>query len=593
MAAKSFDSMVQDLVYNVDVGGGYRIIKTVLYILLVLTLMLLYTASQFDSFTEPEAMEYAQLGRNLARDGKLVTQVVRPGTMSYLMHHTSEEDPRITDHPDIIHPPLYPALLATVFKLTGSSFETELKSVTQAPEQWIVVPLGHLFTLLTGVLVWLIGRRLFDNRVGLLAMTLFYLSDSVWRTSISGLDLSLATFLATAAFYFALVTVDRRRQSQEEEGSPSSSLVPFVASIVLCILAFLTRYAAVVIVPAVALFYALQIRPNGWKWGAAVAMAFILGIAPWMIRNQVVSGGLFGYAPTTVLEDTRLFPDDQLDRTFEVEGGFAGLKSTVRALQIKWLKNIHTFYNNDLRSLGEGLLICFFLVTFFYRFARAHTRWFRWCLALAIVLLLGFAGFFGPGTIRGLHLFLPFVLVYGTAFFFILLDRLQFTYPIQRIAVTTLFVLLAVAPLVVTLMPPRKGFPYPPYLAPYQGYICSLLETNEVMCTDMPWATAWYGDRTSILLPRNVEDFYLINDEHQTVDAFYFTLLTRDRPFASALLSGSESSWFPLQLGQLPPGFPPMEGMPMADKDQLFLARSKVLKRAGEMQDTNATEDAE
>ena len=94
MAPKSFESVVQDLVYNVDVGGGFRIIKMALYVLLVLTVMLLYTASQFDSFTEPEAMEYAQLGRNLATEGKLVTQVVRPGTMAYLMEHSSDEDPQ-------------------------------------------------------------------------------------------------------------------------------------------------------------------------------------------------------------------------------------------------------------------------------------------------------------------------------------------------------------------------------------------------------------------------------------------------------------------------------------------------------------------
>ena len=584
MAARSFESLVQDLVYNVDVGGGFRIIKSVLYVLITLSIMLLYTASQFDSFTEPEAMEYAQLGRNLAQEGKLVTQVVRPGTMAYLVKHTSEADPRIQDHPDILHPPLYPTLLALVFKLSGMSFETDLASITHAPEQWIVLPLGHLFTLLTGLLIWLAGRRLFDNRVGLLGMTLFYLSDSVWRTSISGLALPMATFLVTAAFYLALVAAGRGDAEGEEEAAPTRKavLVPLAGSIVLCVLAFLTTYAALVILPAIALYFALQVKSGGWKWSAAVLLAFLLGIAPWMIRNKAVSGGFFGYAPTTILNDSRLYPNDQLDRTFAPEAQGQGIKATVRSLQIKWLRNIRTFYNNDLRTLGEGLVICFFLVTFFYRFARSQVRWFRWCLALAMLLLLGFAAFFGADTMRALHMFLPFVLIYGTAFFYILLDRMQFTYQIQRVAVTTVFALLVAAPLVVTLMPPKKGFPYPPYLAPYCGYACVLLEEEEVICTDMPWATAWYGNRTSILLPRDVDTFFVINDDHATVDALYFTLLTRDRPFVSDLLVGSEASWFPLQMGQLPEGFPRMEGMPIAEKDQLLLARPEVLKRGAE-----------
>ena len=47
MAAKPFESKIQNLVYNVDVGVGFQVIKGGLYILFVLVVMLLYTAGQF------------------------------------------------------------------------------------------------------------------------------------------------------------------------------------------------------------------------------------------------------------------------------------------------------------------------------------------------------------------------------------------------------------------------------------------------------------------------------------------------------------------------------------------------------------------
>jgi hypothetical protein len=56
----------------------------------------------------------------------------------------------------------------------------------------VIVPFSHLCTILTGILVFLLARRLFDQRVALLSITLFFLSDAVWGMSISGLGIPLA-----------------------------------------------------------------------------------------------------------------------------------------------------------------------------------------------------------------------------------------------------------------------------------------------------------------------------------------------------------------------------------------------------------------
>ena len=85
MATKHFGSSVQDLVYNIDVGVGLRLVQFGLYSLFVVIIILIYTATQFRAFDEPEAMEYAQLARNMSRSEGMTTQVVRPSTIRFLI----------------------------------------------------------------------------------------------------------------------------------------------------------------------------------------------------------------------------------------------------------------------------------------------------------------------------------------------------------------------------------------------------------------------------------------------------------------------------------------------------------------------------
>ena len=60
---KLFDSSLQDVVYNsIDVGAGLKIMRIGLYALLLLIVVLIYTATQFWGLTEKEAMDLAQRG---------------------------------------------------------------------------------------------------------------------------------------------------------------------------------------------------------------------------------------------------------------------------------------------------------------------------------------------------------------------------------------------------------------------------------------------------------------------------------------------------------------------------------------------------
>ncbi len=573
--AKPFETKIQDLVYNVDVGIGLRLIKAGLYCLGVLILMLLYTATQFHGLKEAEAMDYGQLGRNLATKHQFVTQCVRPLTMWGLIEKSSKHSPMVNGHPDTLHAPLWPLVLAAGFKATRVSFSGDNAGGVFPPEQWVVIPLSHLFTLLTGIMVLLIGKRLFDKRVGLLSMTVFFLSDTVWSTSISGLGISLAMFLVTAAVYAALVAVARA----QEDLPTRKWLVPMGVALVFCILAFLTRYATAVIVPGIALYIGLSLKKRGWTRALIFIAVFLVGLSPWLARNKIVSGGLLGMAPYTALIGTDSFPEDALERSLspQITAG-----AVAKELQHKLVTHLSRYYGQDLRTIGDGLLVCLFITAFFYRFVRTPVHLLRWCMALSALLLLFVAGVFGDVTARLFVVFWPLVIIYGFAFFFILLERLQLRVRLFNLAITTLFVVLAALPLILTMMPPRVGFPYPPYYHLITRNVSSLLEPVEIMCTDMPWATAWYGNRTSLLLPSSMDEFYEINDYTKQIDGIYFTQLTLNKPWVKTLLMGRDRSWFPLFESRIPADFPLPHGMtiPSGTMDQLFLTDSMERLRA-------------
>lgn len=564
MAARPFESKIQDIVYNVDVGIGLRLIKLGLYLLFLLSIMVIYTATQFRGLKDAEAMDYAQIGRNLMTHGKFVTQCIRPASMWYLIEHSTKQDPMIRQHPDILHPPLYPAFLAVGFKMFESSFSTERAARTFPPEQWVVVPFGHLCTILTGLLVFLIARRLFDGRVAMLSITLFFLSDTVWSMSISGLGIPLATLLGTSAFYAALLASGQHQEGQ----SLLRWLIPTILAGALCALAFLTRYGAVALVPAIALLLGWSLRRNALQVVLIFLAVFVLCVTPWLMRNQAVSGGLLGLAPYTALNG----PDPVLDNGFErtlAQNLRAG--AIFVALQAKVMNGVAEIYSGSLRTLGDGLLACFFLTTFFYSFAREQVRRLRWCIAVGMLGTIVLGSIFGHATVRLLHLYWPFALLYAVGFFYILLDRMQLRIPLLRMGVTAAFLALSALPLVLTLLPPRAGVPYPPYFPPYISHVCRMLNEDELLCTDMPWATAWYGNRNSLLLPSTIDEFYEINDYTKRINGIYFTTITRDREYVRTLLTGSYRTWFPILEGRIPSDFPLTQGFPLNNFDQLFL----------------------
>ena len=123
-------------------------------------------------------------------------------------------------------------------------------------------------------------------------------------------------------------------------------------------------------------------------------------------------------------------------------------------------------------------------------------------------------GIEGQVSLNQLHvLFLPVMVFYGLNFLLSLWDRLGFEQPLVRTGFVLAVFAAVVAPLLLALSGRNLRFNWPPYLPLLVQKLGDWVGPEEALASDIPWATAWYAGRRSLLLPKTVEQFELINAE--------------------------------------------------------------------------------
>ena len=114
----------------------------------------------------PEAMDCAQLGRNIAQGRGFTTGFIRPTSLFFA--------DRLSDHPDLYHPPLYPFLLSLAFRIGGASDK-------------VVFLFSLILFWITGLLIVLLARKIFNPLTALLVAVIYFtnaaLLDSVYNGS--------------------------------------------------------------------------------------------------------------------------------------------------------------------------------------------------------------------------------------------------------------------------------------------------------------------------------------------------------------------------------------------------------------------------
>jgi len=548
-------------------NSAYNLIKTSLVCMVIVVLVCTYAARRFSGLVNPEAMEYAQIARNLSQGKGFTTSLVRPVTHWYLARSGTNSG-IVLQQPDVLHGPVYPAVLAAGFMLARPSFEAAPGNRLFAPETWVIVPVGILLTLATGLLILNLGSTLFSRRIGLVAMLIYLSCGTVLAGGISGGPLPLVTFLLTAAFYAIMVAVIRQRGGH----SGRSWHLPLLLSAIFCGLAFLTRYATLAVVPVFILFLGFALRRRRVPALAMWLSVFLLLIAPWIVRNIKVSGEPCGLAPYTALSESHAFPADTFERDRNPDVDFSLL---LRVADTKLRRNFGQLYDTDFRLLGSGFAVCFFFVSFLYRFVRDEAHFFRWSLLAGMVMMLAAASAFGQGVAQMMSVFMPMVALFGTAFLFLMITRLELNDPFADLALAVIAITLTAIPAVLSAVQPisAASFANSPRII---QYLCSRAPKTETICTDIPWATSWYAGHSSLLLPLTLDDMAMMDGVDVRIGGLHLTPETGKASYSDMVTLTQYRSWLPILNGWLPPtGFPLTEAIrfPPGRRDCIFLYR--------------------
>src|SRR5215475_3401373 len=107
---------LQDTIHKWTEGSGARWVRLMLVFFVVLLLAVWYDAAAFRNLSTIEAMDAAQLGRNISEGRGFTTDFIRPFSMSLLRKHRGDAALKGEKHPDLANAPLYPLALAGALK---------------------------------------------------------------------------------------------------------------------------------------------------------------------------------------------------------------------------------------------------------------------------------------------------------------------------------------------------------------------------------------------------------------------------------------------------------------------------------------------
>jgi 4-amino-4-deoxy-L-arabinose transferase-like glycosyltransferase len=563
---------LQEWIHRMEVGGGTKYMRGLLVVFGFIAVAALYDSLCFRHFANAEAMDAAQLARNIAQGKGYTTFCVRPFSMKLTREHRTDKSTLLKEgHRDISNAPVYPLILAPL--MWAAPAPGDLTAVkggfsVYLPEMLIAF-LNQLLFGFGALLLFRLALGWFDQTVAWTSSILFVLTELYWRFSVSGLSTMLLIDLV-----LLLVWLLSRFERGHRENAQTGRLFACAAAVgAVTGLAMLTRYSLGWLIIPVMVFTAWCSSRRRIAFTATVFVAFAIVAVPWLVRTTALSGWPFGTATFAVIEETRLFPADTLQRS--LAPAFTGLPGhrwqLVAGVVEKVVTNTREIITAELPRLGGTWLSAFFLVGLFVRFQNVNLNRLRWFVVGALVVMIPVQALTRThlstevpqvNSENLLVLFSPLALVFGVGLFFVLFESWSLPTPALRYAVIAGFALLISLPLLLAFVPPRPPPVSAPYLPPRVQQVAYYLNEREMLMSDVPWAVGWYGERQSVWLTRNWRtEFFEISDYQKVVNGLYISTRTTDRKFLSSWFAGENQGWgtFMLQTfaaREVPSGFP-------------------------------------
>jgi hypothetical protein len=485
-------------------------------VLIILTLGNLFVL--FKGLDSPQAMDQAQISREIARGNGFTTKLIRP-VAYYQAQKAQERSVSLIGFQDTYHSPLNPLLNAAVLKLIGADKSNSWpmnENEMVFPLDRVIAAVATLFFLMAIGVNYLLISRIFDAKIAGVCAILMLFCDTFWNYALSGLPQMLMLLLFSCAIYFVYRAVESAAEGR-------IAMTPAIIAGVFFTLLALTHWMTVWIALGYIIFAAVAFRPRGIVGISVLALIMIAAIGP-ILRNQSITNSPFGTAFLTIYNGLGNGSETSVMRTMDLEAEplvLDGLISKILRTTLLQTSSIIPF-------LGGIVIAPLFFLALLHPFKRAAIANFRWAILLMWVgAALGLA-FFGISKDEldpnQLHLlFAPIMTAYGLAFISILWSRLEFVTSTPALQNVHHFVIITICALPLVLALPTKvrvgmqlrdrgGVPHwPPYYAPalnsQKAGLKAWITDKQVTFSDQPWAVAWYADRVSVWLPPTYAGF--------------------------------------------------------------------------------------
>jgi hypothetical protein len=522
-------------------------------------ILVLHAALRFTGLQSPSTMEHAQLARSIA-DGKgYTTACLRPAE-TVRQHTRGQPAADGETRPETSLAPLYSSVLAGFLRISGTRQILAAPSTRLfRPETHAVMPMSLLALLSALLLISAIGKYNGWSEEAGLAVMLTAMTPAFLDALNDAGPVVLETALITSLWFCCIFAADNPHR-----------LLPRALT-GLCAAACLLTASATLPGVIAALLFLFWNRTDEERpfsiW--LLLLCGTLPLAAWGMHLYSACGNPFGSAHYNWVDGSVFYASGIIHRSLDdiwrphlaISGIFGkGLAGWYTELSrtpalLPWLTLTAVGIVTRRQNLREMSLSVF---------------------ATAGILLSAFwnAATATELTQNHMMVWLPLAVLTGIRALWMVLDSALLLAPPFRQWIISALLLFAALPVYNGWRHAPQKFPYPPYHPAIQAAATGLLPSGGVVCTDIPWATAWYTGRTSILLPQSPEETIRLNNIIPLA-GIYMTGVTQRRFIAGTGRHWWHSTWLPVWNGMSPAEWPWRHGIriPPETHDQLVLLK--------------------
>lgn len=491
----------------------------VIRLLLGVALSLLCFTQLFFTFRgldKPEAMDQAQIARQIARGEGMTTKNLAPFDIR-VRSQESEENLDFNHYQATGYAPLHPMVLSAAIRITGYHQFNNKRMVPNQEMVYdgdrVVATVSTIFFLLALLFSYILLKKLFDEVLASTVVLLLGFSKLLLHFAVSGLaqPMLMCLFIGVVACVCAAIRADIYCKSKQVL---LYNILAYIFAVLMCLTCIISSWCMLGLI----VFTGLYFRPKGLYAILGVCIGIVLALIPITILLQP-GGGISAAFQQAFYGG---FGVGDMERMMRSTDEF-GLRVESSNFFLRLLGATFAQSSTMYSHMGSIIVTPFFLLALFNRYRNPITNGIKWLIFSCWMCACAGMALFGETSAMGASqisiIFTPFFAAYGLSLVFIFLARLQLGesfVTIRSLAIAAIFLISSgmflfefPRELQTGILTSARGIPhFPPYYPnKLNADLHDITNPQDIIVTDQPWAVAWYADRKALWLPSRVSSF--------------------------------------------------------------------------------------